>query len=105
MLWVAEPERSNRARHRLERPLDTMRSCGEAIEGSYSRRASSYTTTRPSEKIPLIRLTKTALTGFPDTPGATELMFGNSRRNSYYQGKAVSTSSTNAGGPLKQPLC
>ena len=37
---VADPDRSNPTRPRLERPLDTIRSFEAAIDGSYSRRAS-----------------------------------------------------------------
>lgn len=38
--WVADPDRSNPTRPRLERPLDTIRSFEAAIDGSYNRRYS-----------------------------------------------------------------
>lgn len=36
----ADPDRSNPTRHRLERPLDTIRSFNAAAEGTSSRRSS-----------------------------------------------------------------
>lgn len=36
---AADPDRSNPTRHRLERPLDTIRAFEAAIDGSHARRA------------------------------------------------------------------
>ncbi|KAI5296808.1 hypothetical protein KEM56_005315, partial [Ascosphaera pollenicola] len=39
---IADPDLSNPTRHRLERPLDTVRAFEAAIEESYSTRRASY---------------------------------------------------------------
>lgn len=39
---LADPDRSNPSRPRMERPLDTIRSFNAAAEGTASRRSSSY---------------------------------------------------------------
>ncbi|KAL2003044.1 hypothetical protein VTN02DRAFT_5200 [Thermoascus thermophilus] len=50
---ITDPDRSNPTRHRLERPLDTIRSFEAAIEGSYnSRRASIAPTEDTSNAAP-----------------------------------------------------
>ncbi|KAK3178762.1 hypothetical protein OEA41_000899 [Lepraria neglecta] len=49
---ITDPDRSNPTRPRMERPLDTIRSFEAAIDGSYSRRASSYRTETPSAMSP-----------------------------------------------------
>ncbi|KAJ9615431.1 hypothetical protein H2200_001506 [Cladophialophora chaetospira] len=46
---IADPDRSNPTRHRMERPLDTIRSFQAAAEGTSSRR-SSYTS-RPGSQM------------------------------------------------------
>lgn len=45
----ADPDRSNPTRHRLERPLDTIRSFNAAAEGTSSRRSSFNN--RPCESL------------------------------------------------------
>ncbi|ETN37325.1 uncharacterized protein HMPREF1541_08316 [Cyphellophora europaea CBS 101466] len=61
---IADPDRSNPTRPRLERPLDTIRSFNAAAEGTASRRSSSYGN-RPISQY-----------GSPDA--------GHSRQGSYY---------------------
>ena len=39
---LVDPDLSNPTRHRLERPLDTIRSFEAAIDGSYNNRRTSY---------------------------------------------------------------
>jgi hypothetical protein len=40
---IADPDRSNPTRPRLERPLETIRSFEAAIEGNYNKRYSQLT--------------------------------------------------------------
>jgi Uncharacterised protein (DUF2406) len=42
---IADPDLSNPTRHRLERPLDTIRAFQAAIDGSYNNRRLSYAQT------------------------------------------------------------
>jgi len=74
---ITDPDRSNPTRHRLERPLDTIRGFQDAIDGSYNRRASSYGQSgdRPESRGTGI----TAMTGMTGMNGGD-----GSRRNSYY---------------------
>lgn len=49
---IADPDRSNPTRYRLERPLDTIRSFQAAAEGtSYSRRPSYSSRPRKKQRI------------------------------------------------------
>lgn len=43
---AVDPDRSNPTRHRLERPLDTIRAFEAAIDGAHDRRAFARTGTR-----------------------------------------------------------
>ncbi|KAG9253605.1 uncharacterized protein F5Z01DRAFT_148721 [Emericellopsis atlantica] len=45
---IEEPDHSNPTRHRWERPLETIRSFNDAVEGGYKRRSMMRTDTEPS---------------------------------------------------------
>lgn len=81
---AADPDVSNPTRPRMERPLDTIRSFEAAIDGSYSRRASS----RPGQLIYLI-----GRCAFADSMCVIEstnaLCPQTSRRSGFFPGKIL----------------
>lgn len=81
---LADPDRSNPTRPRLERPLDTIRAFEAAIDGSYERRPSSRAGGYPQKAFELTQVLMSAIPDILDGPN------GQNKRTSYHHGMKAS---------------
>ncbi len=84
--WIADPDRSNPTRPRLERPLDTIRSFEAAVDGSYSRRASYKAGTNDICHIATILVADSNVIADSGNPTFPQ----NNRRSGYFPGENLS---------------